>query len=318
MIRDFLERHRVAISSFVAVVMPLFLLYVHGRSANVRKTTVIEVALMTVTSPVQEAAAKMLSGLDDVWSGYVALADVERDNERLRREASLLTAEALRAKKLAEENQRLRQLLVFKRARTELQTIGAHVIGQDVSPFSRVVRIAIDVGEGDDVSEGAPVLAAQGLVGRISRVSGRYAEVMLSVDARSSVSVRVVGKDVTGNLQGTGEQDAYSARLLYLQEGKEVVIGDTLITTGHDKVFPPGLEVGYIRSLEERQRGLYFELRVAPAVNFATLEEVLVIVGDAERTERRGLGWFAEGGKEAGGQEEAGSKPGARREQGGK
>lgn len=298
MLRSFLERHRVGFSSFVAVVMPLFLLYVHGRSASQRKTTVIEVALMTVTSPVQEAAASMLSGLDDVWAGYIALTEVERDNERLREESALLTAEALRAKKLAEENHRLRQLLAFKRSRAEVKTIGAHVIGQDVSPFSRVVRIAIDTGEVDGVTPGSPVLAAQGLVGRISRITGRYAEVMLTVDARSSVSVRVVGKDVTGNLQGTGASDAYTARLLYLQEGKEVVVGDTLITTGHDKVFPPGLEVGYIRALEERQRGLYFELQVAPAVNFATLEEVLVVVGDPERTETRGVDWSGQTGGE--------------------
>ena len=291
MVRDFLERHRVGISSFVAIVMPLFLLYVHGRSSTVRKTTVFEVGLMTLTSPVQEAAANMLSGLDDVWAGYIALADVEKDNERLRREAELLTSEALRAKKLDEENLRLRELLAFKRSRVKVNTIGAHVIGQDVSPFSRVVRIALDVGEGDDVREGAPVLAAQGLVGRVSRISGRYAEVMLTVDARSSVSVRVVGKDVTGNLQGTGATDAYSARLLYLQEGKEIAIGDTLITTGHDKVFPPGLEVGYIRQLEERQRGLYFELQVVPSVNFAILEEVLVVVGDPERTESTRSRW---------------------------
>ena len=291
MVRDFLDRHRVGIVTFLAVVLPLFLLYLHGRSASVRKTTVFEVALMTMTSPVQEAAASMLSGLDDVWAGYVALTEVEQDNARLRKEAALLTSEALRAKKLEEENQRLRQLLAFKRARSTVQTVGAHVIGQDVSPFSRVVRIALDVGEADGIKEGAPVLAAQGLVGRVNRITGRYAEVMLTVDARSSVSVRVVGKDVTGNLQGTGEVDAYSARLLYLQEGKEIALGDTLVTTGHDKVFPPGLEVGYIRAVEERQRGLYFELQVAPAVNFAILEEVLVVVGDAERTEEAGAGW---------------------------
>ncbi|MDP6947091.1 MAG: hypothetical protein QF464_23275, partial [Myxococcota bacterium] len=92
MLRDFLERHRVGISSFVAVVMPLFLLYVHGRTADVRKTTIIEVALIAVTSPVQDAASSMLSGLDDVWSGYIALTDVEHDNERLRKEAALLNS----------------------------------------------------------------------------------------------------------------------------------------------------------------------------------------------------------------------------------
>ncbi len=173
MLREFFERHRAAIASFTALVIPLFLLYVHGRSPSTRKATVIEIALMRVTAPVQEAAANMLSGLDDVWSGYVALVDVEIDNQRLREEAAVLTTEALRAKKLAEENGRLRKLLVFKRARSELDTVTAHVIGQDVSPFSRVVRIALDVGSNDGVGEGAPVLAAEGLVGRVSRLSGR-------------------------------------------------------------------------------------------------------------------------------------------------
>ena len=285
MLADFWERHRRAILTFCAMVLPIFLLYAHGRSQSERKETVIEVGLMRMTAPVQEAASSMISGLEEAWSGYLDLVDVAVHNEELRAENAVLTAQALRVKRLTEENLRLHELLDFKRMRGELNTVGAHVIGQDVSPFSRVIRLALDVGHEDGIRVGAPVLAPRGLVGRVSRMSSRFCEVMLTVDARSSVSVRVVGKDVTGNLQGTGEVDAYTARLLYLQEGKGLEIGDTLITTGHDKVFPPGVEVGYIRSMEERQRGLYFELQVAPAVNFATLEEVLLVLGDAEGAE---------------------------------
>ena len=71
------------------------------------------------------------------------------------------------------------------------------------------------------------------------------------------------------------------------------------MTSGHDRVFPPGIEVGYIRSLEERQRGLYYELQVVPAVNFSDLEEVLVVVGvvgDGSETAQEGGTEGAQGG----------------------
>lgn len=279
--REFLERHRVTIASFAAVAIPLFLLYVHGRSP--RRTTVVEYSLLKVTSPVQHAASRMLGGVEDVWSGYVSLVDLAEENEGLEREVAVLTAEALRAKELRYENRRLRRLLEFKRGRTKLDTVAAHVIGQDVSPYARVVRIAIDLGAEDGLEEGMPVVASEGLVGRVKQIAGRYAEVMLTVDARSSVNVRVAGKGVTGSLEGTGAADAYTARLLFLNKAEPLEVGDTLITSGHDKIFPPGIEVGYIRSLDERQRGLYYELQVAPAVNFSTLEEVLVVLGTSAR-----------------------------------
>lgn len=286
MIREFLERHRVPIVSFFALVVPLFLLYVHGRTE--RRATVIETGLLALTSPVQNAASRMLGGLADVWGGYIALVDLHEDNERLAREVSVLTAQALRAKELDLENRRLRGLLEFKRARKDLATIGAHIIGQEVSPYARVVRVALDVGEGDGVREGQPVVSPEGLVGRVVRVAGGYAEVMLTVDGRSAVNVRVAGKGVTGSLEGTGAKDVYAARLLYLHKAEALEIGDTVITSGHDKVFPAGVEVGYIRSLEERQRGLYYELQVAPAVNFSTLEEVLIVVGESDPDQAEG------------------------------
>jgi rod shape-determining protein MreC len=269
----------MTISSFAALVVPLFLLYVHGRSP--RKTTIIEVALLRVTAPVEAAASRSLAGMRDVWSSYIALVDLAEANEKLRRDIEILTAEALAAKELRHENTRLRELLEFKRGRQDLETVAAHIIGQEVSPFARVVRVSIDVGTSDGIAEGMPVVSAQGLVGRVKVVSGRYAEVMLAVDARSSVNVRIAGKGVSGNLEGTGANDEYAARLLYLHKAEPLAVGDTVVTSGHDKVFPAGIEVGYIRSLEERQTGVYYELQVTPAVNFSILEEVAIVVGFA-------------------------------------
>lgn len=275
--REYVNRHRATIFSLVGLVVPLFLLYTHGRSP--RRTTVIEAGLMNVTAPVQSAATRMLGGVEGLWAGYMALVDLQAENQSLEDDVQVLTAQALRAKELGLENVRLRALLEFKRERRDLQTVAAHVIGEDVSPFARVLRIHLDVGSSDALREGMAVVAAEGLVGRIRQVSGNVAQVMLAVDARSSVNVQVAGKGVTGNLQGTGDEEAYTALLTYLHKAEDLVEGDTIVTSGHDRVFPPGIEVGYIRSLEERQRGVYYELQVVPAVNFSSLDEVLVVVG---------------------------------------
>lgn len=273
--REFLQRHRAAILAFFGLTLPLFLLFVHGR--HPRKTTVIEVALMEITGPVQEAASRALSGISDLWNGYVALTDVHDDNERLLEDVRQLTEKADRVRQLELENAELRKMLDFKKRRRELVTVGAHIIGKDVSAYTRVLRIAIDVGDDASVLEGMPVINADGLIGRIHRVSSSFAEVMLVVDARSTVNVKVSGKGVVGTVTGTNSQYSYDARMSYLTKAEPLAQGDLLVTSGHDKVFPPDLRVGYIRSLEERQRGVEYELQVTPAVNFSDLDLVYVV-----------------------------------------
>jgi rod shape-determining protein MreC len=278
--REFLAKHRRAIIAAIGLIVPLFLLYVHGRSP--RKTTIIERALLQVTAPAQVAAQSMLSGVTGLWSGYVALVGVESDNESLRQRVAELAAEAESLRNLETENARLRQELDFKARRRDLELVAAHVIGKDLSPYGRVLRIAVDAGETQGLAEGMPVISAMGLVGRILKVSGSYGEVLLTVDARSIVNVRVLDKGVIGTVTGTSSPYNYVARMSYLHRAEPLEVGDLLVTSGHDKLFPPGLHVGVIRSLEERQRDIEYELQVTPSVNFADLEVVQVVVAVAE------------------------------------
>lgn len=275
--REFLLRHRRTLVTVAGIALPLFLLYVHGRSP--RKTTIIEKALMQVTSPVQGAASRVLSGLSDLWNGYIALVDLAADNEALRADRTRLEGDSARLVVALAENERLRRELEFKRERRDLITVAAHVIGKDLSPYGRILRVALDVGSGAGIAEGMPVVTARGLVGRVVRVSGEYAEVMLVVDARSVVNVRVLDKGVTGTVTGTSSPYNYVARMSYLHRAEPLEVGDLLVTSGHDKVFPPGLAVGTIRSLEERQRDVEYELQVTPSVNLAEVEEVQIITG---------------------------------------
>jgi rod shape-determining protein MreC len=274
---EILARHKASLIALVGLVLPLFLLYTHGR--HPRRTTIVEVALIRLTAPVQSAAAQALSGVSDVWGGYMALVGTAEENAALREENARARLGLTRMAELEAENERLRTMLEFRKARRDLILAGAHVIGKDVSPYARVLRIAIDAGVEEGVEEGMPVIAPTGLVGRVARVDGSYAEITLTADAQSTVNVKCRDKGVTGTVTGTGAASNYVSRFSYLHRSEALAVGDVLVTSGHDKAFPPGLVVGTIRSIEERQRALEYELEVSPSVNFADLEEVYVVVG---------------------------------------
>lgn len=278
--RELLARNRRLLVASVGILLPLFLLYVHGR--HPRKTTIIEKGLIAVTSPAQTAAKGLVSGIADVWNGYIALVDLAAKNEALEAEIARLERDAEMRVVLEAENARLRAELAFKKARRDLLLVSAHVIGKDLSPYGRVIRVAVDVGADTAIAEGMPVVSAMGLVGRILRVSGNHAEVLLTVDARSTVNVRVLDKGVIGTVTGTSSPYNYVARMSYLHRSAALAVDDLLVTSGHDKLFPPGLHVGTIRSIDERQRGLEYELQVTPSVNFADLEVVQVVIGVVE------------------------------------
>ena len=274
--RDTFRRYRTTAITFLVLTLPLFSLYFHGkrRAGN----TPVETALLVMTSPVQAVAAEVMSTVEGVWSDYVWLVGLQEENDRLLREHEVLLGEALRAKKLLLENERLKKLLEFKKARTDIRTIAARVIGRDVSPYFRVVKVTLDTGTADDVQEGMPVITHEGVVGRISNTGAGWSDVMLAVDARSQINVTIAGKGVTGVLTGKGDRNEYGGKFSFLHRSQPVEKDDTVVTSGHDKVFPPGLEVGYVASDVERQDGLYYVYDVTPAVNFSTLEEVLIVV----------------------------------------
>ena len=93
------------------------------------------------------------------------------------------------------------------------------------------------------------------------------------------MNVRIMGKGVTGTLTGAGVKNEYQAKFRFLYKNKSVSDGDVVVTSGHDQVFPSGLEVGRILSGESTQSGIYYLYDVTPTVNFSTLEEVFVLLG---------------------------------------
>ena len=290
MLRDLLLRYRRTILLSLALLVPLASMYFHGKQRE--GSTIFERAMLAITAPGQVATDSAQRWVINAVNGYLLLTGVKERNVALERENRILLGEALKSRMLREELRRVKELCEFKASRKEMSAVPARVIGREISQFFRVLRVRLQVGHGQTIREGQAVLSHDGVVGRIEKVSGDYADVMLVTDARSQVHATVAGKGVVGTVRGKGKRKEFGVEFVYLERADRrapLALGDAVLTTGHDRVFPPGLEIGHISAERSTRTGPYHEFTLTPAVAFATLEEVLVVtrhrtpVGDLPR-----------------------------------
>ena len=279
MFRDLLFRYRKTITLALALALPLASMYYHGKVRA--QGSFAERALLTLTAPVQNATGSVLNKGIGLLDGYILLTRVRRKNRELQRENQVLLGEALRSRQLAEELGRVKQLCEFRENRKQLVKMPAKVIGREISQFFRVARVRVDVGGLGELQEGMAVVTHNGVVGRLEKVSGSYADVMLVTDTRSQIHATIAGKGVIGTVRGQGKRREFGVQFVHLERAdrrEPIREGDAVLSTGHDRVFPPGLEIGHIAAAKKTQRGSYHEYTITPAVPLATLEEVLIVV----------------------------------------
>lgn len=268
------RRIRDAAVCVVLLVLPFFFLRANLRDPA--QTNVVDRVILQASAPLQYAATELAQGASGILQEYVYLVDVKRDNDRLRAENARLRESNRRLASHAIENRRLRRLLQL-REQLRGTLLSAQVIGKEPAPPFRVVRVRLDRGERDRVRPGMPVLTADGLVGRILRAWGRYSDVLLMVDPGSAVDVVVERSGARGMLKGSGDDAHYECRLEKVAREDDIVVGDTLVTSGLGQLFPAGIVVGRIEKVEKAGVGLYQEASVVPSVDFSRVEEVLIL-----------------------------------------
>jgi rod shape-determining protein MreC len=230
-------------------------------------------AVLALTAPVARAGTALTSPIrsaGDFFAGIGVsrerLTALEEQNEELR--ARLAELEEAR-----QENERLRGLVAFAEER-KLATLGARVVGRPVSSWEGV--ITIDRGSDDGVRPGMPVVAAQGLVGQVAGVSASAATVRLLTDQQSGVASMVQSSRALGVVRGsvTG-----ALSLDFVDRGELPQAGDVVITSGLGGVYPNGIVVGDIVSVDDRRGELYPRIVVTSRVPVDRIEEVLILVG---------------------------------------
>lgn len=194
-----------------------------------------------------------------------------RENVELRNRLKEQSFELAKLKELESENERLMNLLEFKRQSAE-RSISASVIGMDSALLSR--SIIIDRGRRDGIQAGMAVISKKGIVGRVADSSSSISRVMLLEDPDFRLGVIV---------QRTREQGLFvggpygKSKIIYLEAGSDVKEGDAVVSFPSTSAFPKGLLLGHIKDVESEGISLYKSATVEISVDYSRLEEVLCV-----------------------------------------
>jgi rod shape-determining protein MreC len=226
---------------------------------------------LSLVGPFQEAVTNSVRFLRGIWANYFNLISASIENVQLREELN----QALEDRNLYHEtllaNIRYRNLLKFQQSMAE-PMLAAEVIGRD--PSSWFKTIIVNKGTEDGVQEGAPAVVPKGIVGLVVEVASKYAKVLLIIDQNSAVDGLIQRTRSRGVIQGDPSGDCI---FKYVLRKHDVVLGDTVVSSGMDGVFPKGLRIGHVSEIIKHNAGIFQEIIVTPYVDFEKLEEVLIV-----------------------------------------
>ena len=231
---------------------------------------ILQVATFGSFSELQRATTASIGGVRGMWSGYIALQQVEEENARLKHELQAMQVSLQQERAEAQRTDNLRQLLEL-RERAQLDTAAAEVIAGAASPDFRTVTI--DKGSSEGLATDMAVISPAGVVGRVILPSRRASKVQLLIDRNAAAGALIERTRVQGVVMGNGDG---MLRMQYVPGTSDVKTGDLVVTSGIDGIYPKGFVIGTIDHAD-RGAGAYHEIIVRPAVDFSRLEEVLIV-----------------------------------------
>lgn len=234
----------------------------------------------TIFSPVGDAAATVTEPFTDAWNGAFGYSELEDENERLRDQIASMEGDAAEAADVIREMEELADLEGIERY-TDIPTLAARVVGGSLTNFEHAIQL--DRGSGDGIAEGMPVVTGGGLVGRVVAVTGSRSTVQLLTDPSFDIGVRLATSGEIAIGHGTGDGDP-----LLIDAGIPVSVldqveeGEAVTTSGLGRsVFPPGIPIGTVSSIDRASDQLSLVLRVEPLAEIDDLSFVQVLLWEA-------------------------------------
>lgn len=237
----------------------------------------IRVWTVTAISPFERAFVATGHFFRNTWHGYVDLRNVHRQNMQLQEELSRVRLENARLKNDVDQNRRLQALLDFKEKYVG-QTVAAQVIGSGGSEQSHIIYIDKHKGLKPDMA----VITPDGIVGKIKEVYPMSSQVLLINDRDSGAGVVLENSRLQGVLRGSGLGEL---RVDDVMSDEKVDVGERVVTSGGDRIFPKGLPVGTVTKVgQDNDAGPFLSIKIKPAADLNRLEEVLVVTNLIEET----------------------------------
>lgn len=231
-----------------------------------------ESLLLTVAFPFQKAADLVVDKTDALIRNYLLLVNVKRENQELRNRVANLEHQLIELAETRRENRNLRQLLDFRSSHhLPARTTIANIIGRSIDSVSCMVFI--DRGGRDHLTLHTPAFTPNGIVGQVTALSPFSAKVMLITDPHSACDVIIQRSRERALLRGRNRL----CELHYLSRIADITVGDTVITSGQDGVYPKGLPVGRVVAVDRGgSDDLGIQAVVEPFARMDQLEEILL------------------------------------------
>lgn len=232
----------------------------------------LRAALATVMHPVQRTLAAPWQAAQRLGATLSGLEQARAREEQARAALAAQSAQAARADALTRENTQLRALLELRPALAP-RSQAAEVLYEAADPFAR--KVVIDRGALQGVVAGSPVINEAGLLGQVTRVHPLQSEVSLLADARAAVPV--LNERTGARAAAYGGVRAHGMELRFVAANADVRVGDVLVTSGLDGIYPPGLRVGRVASLDRLAGSGFAGIGVAPLAPADGVRHVLVL-----------------------------------------
>ena len=216
-----------------------------------------------------DVPGEVISG---IGSFFVGQSYLKEQNKRLALENFANAGLLLTQQELIAENRHLRQLLDMKE-RTAPASTAAEILYFGRDPFSR--KVVIDKGSSQKIEEGAAVVDDTGLIGQVNRTFPFTAEIALITDREQMVPVQVVRNGLRAAVFGTGYDGALDLR--FMPVNADIENGDVLVTSGIDGVYPAGLPVAVVSSIERNAAYPFARITCTPAAGVARHSQVMVL-----------------------------------------
>lgn len=291
------------------VLVSLGLITVYFRESNEGPLHATQRIGVSVLMPFEVAGERIARPFRDGWAYVSDLLDAKDENEQLREENEELRQSVIRLQTAAQENTRLEAIATYVTGPDfpeDFTPVVATVIGRPPTPYQQEIIIAAGLEQG--VRRNAPVVTEDGLVGRVTEVTGGSAKVTLITDQRSAVSAVVLESEAAGIVR----HGASASSLVLDRVGKDQLVEERnlVITAGwqtqrFESLYPRGIPIGTVESVGQQDVDLYKRIQIAPLVDFDSLAEVIVLlerpqaeVQATRRTARPGQGKNREGNRE--------------------
>ncbi len=233
------------------------------------------VPIARVLYPIQDGIHAAITGIEDLWRGYVFLVGAREENEHLRAESGRLQRENMRLTEEAALLPRLQFLLDYQGSAPMTLRV-AEVVGRTPTHWHQTVLI--NQGEADGVKTHMGVMTPEGAVGVVIKTLSHYAQILLMTDRRAAVAATVRRTRDQGIVEGSGAGPSGGVvRVKYLPLSSEVAVGDVLVTSGLEGSFSEGIPIGTVTRVTRKAGEMFLDVEAMPSVSFSKLEAVFVV-----------------------------------------